>query len=287
MKRRQQVPRSLVGSGRCPRCGGSGSMAADPSAPGRPSPKSFAIRDPRRLSGALAGRRPGRDTAPAEHGNPRRQPLPRHTLQLLRPELRVAEVHRLLHEEGRRRLLGRHREPALPGGDLDGHGSRLDRAGRAHPAGPPPRRARRALRSFYRNDGIEYTTRRPGEVLAEVLLDPSGDWRSTYWKLRRRGAFDFPVLSVAAAARLSDGKHGRTGACGAGCGGLVPGGGGRRRVVPDRPSDSRTTSSPKRRAWPAGPAKPMDNTGLRAPLAQAVGRGRWSPTPCGRSGATT
>ncbi|HEY4839690.1 MAG TPA: hypothetical protein VIH72_13835, partial [Candidatus Acidoferrales bacterium] len=29
------------------------------------------------------------------------------------------------------------------------------------------------------------------------------NWRSTYWKLRRRGAFDFPVLSVAAAAKLA------------------------------------------------------------------------------------
>jgi 4-hydroxybenzoyl-CoA reductase subunit beta len=28
-------------------------------------------------------------------------------------------------------------------------------------------------------------------------------WRSTYWKLRRRGAFDFPVLSVAAAAKFA------------------------------------------------------------------------------------
>src|SRR5262249_53384146 len=28
-------------------------------------------------------------------------------------------------------------------------------------------------------------------------------WRSTYWKLRRRGAFDFPVLSVAAAVKLA------------------------------------------------------------------------------------
>src|SRR6185436_11514025 len=28
-------------------------------------------------------------------------------------------------------------------------------------------------------------------------------WRSTYWKLRRRGSFDFPVLSVAAAARFA------------------------------------------------------------------------------------
>jgi 4-hydroxybenzoyl-CoA reductase subunit beta len=60
---------------------------------------------------------------------------------------------------------------------------------------------------LYQNDGIHYLTRRPGEILAEVIVpDPSG-WRSTYWKLRRRGAFDFPVAAVAAAARL-DG-HGR------------------------------------------------------------------------------
>jgi len=28
-------------------------------------------------------------------------------------------------------------------------------------------------------------------------------WKSTYWKLRRRGSFDFPVLSVAAAGAPS------------------------------------------------------------------------------------
>ena len=35
-----------------------------------------------------------------------------------------------------------------------------------------------------------------------MLPDASG-WRSCYWKLRRRGAFDFPVLGVAAAAKLA------------------------------------------------------------------------------------
>jgi 4-hydroxybenzoyl-CoA reductase subunit beta len=58
---------------------------------------------------------------------------------------------------------------------------------------------------LYRNDGIHYLTRRPDEILTEVLLDPADGWRSAYWKLRRRGSFDFPVLSVAAAARLSKG----------------------------------------------------------------------------------
>ena len=59
------------------------------------------------------------------------------------------------------------------------------------------------LAELYQNDGIHYIKRQPNELLTEVLLHSSRGWRSTYWKLRRRGAFDFPVLSVAAAARLS------------------------------------------------------------------------------------
>jgi 4-hydroxybenzoyl-CoA reductase subunit beta len=59
------------------------------------------------------------------------------------------------------------------------------------------------LADLYNNDGIDYIKRRPDEILAEVLLDSLHGWKSTYWKLRRRGSFDFPVLSVAAAVRLS------------------------------------------------------------------------------------
>jgi 4-hydroxybenzoyl-CoA reductase subunit beta len=36
-----------------------------------------------------------------------------------------------------------------------------------------------------------------------VLTDSLHGWKSTYWKLRRRGSFDFPVLSVAAALKAS------------------------------------------------------------------------------------
>jgi 4-hydroxybenzoyl-CoA reductase subunit beta len=60
-----------------------------------------------------------------------------------------------------------------------------------------------ALSELYNNDGINYIRRGPDEILAEVLLDSLHGWKSTYWKLRRRGSFDFPVLSVAAAARFS------------------------------------------------------------------------------------
>jgi 4-hydroxybenzoyl-CoA reductase subunit beta len=57
------------------------------------------------------------------------------------------------------------------------------------------------LDALYTNDGIDYLTRRADEILTEVAI-PSG-WTSSYWKLRRRGAFDFPVLGVAAAVRLA------------------------------------------------------------------------------------
>src|SRR4051812_14271933 len=58
-----------------------------------------------------------------------------------------------------------------------------------------------SLEDLYNNDGIDYLKRRPDEILTEVSI-PSG-WKSTYWKLRRRGAFDFPVLGVGAAIRFS------------------------------------------------------------------------------------
>jgi 4-hydroxybenzoyl-CoA reductase subunit beta len=59
------------------------------------------------------------------------------------------------------------------------------------------------LADLYNNDGLDYIKRKPNEILTEVLLDSLHGWKSTYWKLRRRGSFDFPVLSVAAAARIT------------------------------------------------------------------------------------
>ncbi|HET7672440.1 MAG TPA: FAD binding domain-containing protein [Burkholderiales bacterium] len=56
------------------------------------------------------------------------------------------------------------------------------------------------VHALYQNDGIDYLSRTPDEVLTEVRV-PSG-WKSTYWKLRRRGSFDFPILGVAAAVKL-------------------------------------------------------------------------------------
>jgi 4-hydroxybenzoyl-CoA reductase subunit beta len=58
-----------------------------------------------------------------------------------------------------------------------------------------------AVEDLYNNDGIDYLKRRPDEILTEVRIPKVT--ASTYWKLRRRGAFDFPVLGVAAATDSS------------------------------------------------------------------------------------
>jgi len=71
-------------------------------------------------------------------------------------------------------------------------------------AGPAGERVVPAAR-FYHNDGINYLTKQPDEVLVEVRLppaaSPASDWDAVYHKLRRRGSFDFPVLGVAAWVR--------------------------------------------------------------------------------------
>jgi 4-hydroxybenzoyl-CoA reductase subunit beta len=59
------------------------------------------------------------------------------------------------------------------------------------------------ISNLYRNDGIHYLTRQPHELVTSIALPNLTGWRSTYWKLRRRGAFDFPVLSVAAAGKIA------------------------------------------------------------------------------------
>jgi 4-hydroxybenzoyl-CoA reductase subunit beta len=57
------------------------------------------------------------------------------------------------------------------------------------------------LEDLYKNDGIEYLSRKPDEILTQVNIP--GGWKSTYWKLRRRGSFDFPILGVAAALKMN------------------------------------------------------------------------------------
>jgi 4-hydroxybenzoyl-CoA reductase subunit beta len=63
------------------------------------------------------------------------------------------------------------------------------------------------VEDLYRNDGMHYLTRRPDEILTSILVPDQTGWRSTYWKLRRRGSFDFPVASVAAAIKFDARGH--------------------------------------------------------------------------------
>jgi 4-hydroxybenzoyl-CoA reductase subunit beta len=57
---------------------------------------------------------------------------------------------------------------------------------------------------FYNDDGIDYLKKRPDELLVDVHLPATNGWRASYQKLRRRGAFDFPVLGVAAYISYDD-----------------------------------------------------------------------------------
>ena len=57
--------------------------------------------------------------------------------------------------------------------------------------------------ALYNNDGIQYLTKQPDELLVSYHLPPVNGWRASYVKLRRRDAFDFPVLGVAARVDLA------------------------------------------------------------------------------------
>ncbi len=61
---------------------------------------------------------------------------------------------------------------------------------------------------FYNDDGIDYLKKRPDELLVDIQLPSLNGWRASYQKLRRRGAFDFPVLGVAAFVQLDEVRTG-------------------------------------------------------------------------------
>jgi len=58
-------------------------------------------------------------------------------------------------------------------------------------------------RDFYTADGIKNTVIEPGEIVVRVAVPVVSGRRSAFEKLRKRGAIDFPLLSVA--ARIDDG----------------------------------------------------------------------------------
>lgn len=60
------------------------------------------------------------------------------------------------------------------------------------------------VQALYNNDGIEYLSKAPNEILVDIDIPPAAGVKMTYHKLRRRGSFDFPILGVAAAIRQAD-----------------------------------------------------------------------------------
>ncbi len=60
------------------------------------------------------------------------------------------------------------------------------------------------LADLYVDDGIDYLSKRRDEILTHIMLPAPGSARSTYWKLRRRGSIDFPVLGVACSVTLDE-----------------------------------------------------------------------------------
>jgi 4-hydroxybenzoyl-CoA reductase subunit beta len=61
------------------------------------------------------------------------------------------------------------------------------------------------VEALYRDDGMEYLTKRPEEIVAEITIPGEADasrLRTAFFKLRRRGSIDYGVLSVAVALRM-------------------------------------------------------------------------------------
>ena len=63
------------------------------------------------------------------------------------------------------------------------------------------------LAEMYVDDGIDYLSKQPDEILTEVKVPGTSDsslCRSAFWKLRRRGSIDFSTMSVAVAVWMGD-----------------------------------------------------------------------------------
>ena len=61
------------------------------------------------------------------------------------------------------------------------------------------------VEDLYADDGLAPVRKERAEILTSILIPPADGLRATYWKLRRRESFDFPILGVAAALDLRDG----------------------------------------------------------------------------------
>jgi 4-hydroxybenzoyl-CoA reductase subunit beta len=87
----------------------------------------------------------------------------------------------------------------------DGVPAMIALGARVRVRGPDGEREVAAEDLYAISDGREWLALRPGEVMTDILIPPQGASTSAYRKLRRRDAFDFPVLGVAARIRRENG----------------------------------------------------------------------------------
>jgi len=126
------------------------------------------------------------------------------------------------------------------------------------------------ISALYRDDGIQYLTKQPGDIVTEIVLPPADGLRSVYLKLRRRGSFDFPVLGVAAAGRM-DGETVRAARIVLGAVASLPREAGAASALL---VGQRLTPELIERAAEAAyrPAKPLDNTDFGHPYRKKMTR---------------
>jgi 4-hydroxybenzoyl-CoA reductase subunit beta len=126
--------------------------------------------------------------------------------------------------------------------------------------------------ALFRDDGIDYLTKRPDEALVEIAVPAISDaarCRSSFWKLRRRGSIDFAVLSTAATVWLDGGGTVERAAIWLGAVGSAPrSADGAARSLVGRPLSAETISAAAELAKKA--ATPMDNTDFQTQWRKAV-----------------
>jgi 4-hydroxybenzoyl-CoA reductase subunit beta len=112
---------------------------------------------------------------------------------------------------------------------------------------------------LYRNDGMDYLAKGVDELLTGIEVPALAGARAAYQKLRRRGAFDFPVLGVAVWARLDERERVTDARVVLGAVGSAPlVSGEARRALEGQPLTDEVIEAAARAA--ARPAKPLDNT---------------------------
>lgn len=126
------------------------------------------------------------------------------------------------------------------------------------------------ISALYRDDGIQYLAKQPGDIVTEIVLPVADGLRSVYLKLRRRGSFDFPVLGVAAAVRM-DGETVRAARIVLGAVASLPREAGAASALL---VGQRLTPELIERAAEAAyrPAKPLDNTDFGHPYRKKMTR---------------